>query len=84
MSKLKLIMWSSKLNASDRMAFFKVPYSKKISQIRIFGEFIKDNQQYYSSHVYFKDNDVITLGRSYNSLSLAVSETLKFIKTRLK
>ena len=69
--KIKLIHWRSKLNASCRMAFFKIPYSRLIKQIRVFN---------YDGHwqycIYFKSGYWLDSDLTYKKLSQAIKGAL--------
>jgi len=78
--KIIILNRVSKLTASSRMVFFKIPYSRKIWHIRVLEDEIIENRVCYSIHVYYKDGTITTTDRIYNSLSYAVSEALRFIK----
>jgi hypothetical protein len=69
--KIKLIFWSSRLNASCQMAFFKVPYSRTISQIRIFN-----NNGYWEYSIYLKNGNFEYSNFPYKKLSQAINGAL--------
>ena len=78
--KIIILNRVSKLTASSRMVFFKIPASRKIWHIRVLEDEIIENRVCYSIYIYYKDGTITTTDRIYNSLSYAVSEALRFIK----
>jgi len=78
---IKLTMWSSKQTASCRMAFFVIPYSRKVDQIRAFKYNDKKGWEVY---LMFKDGRRISSNFTYSNLSYAVSEILEYLKGNRK
>ena len=69
--RLKLTYRASRINASCRITFFKVPYSRTISQIRIIN-----NDGYWEYCIYLKNGNLVYSNISYKKLSQAINGAL--------